>query len=212
MRITVNREGFLEKIGMVQHVTDGASIPILSCLHLKAGKKGIIRASDLQTSIRVPVEVEVSEEGVVCMPSKKLYELTKELSVETFTIETKENQVKIKAGLGVFRLACQPVADFPEFPKAGEGERFKLEAKALVESIDKTLYAAATGQHEKYVLNGLLLHFTADHLHVVGTDGHRLAVASHEITRTGSEDKQLIISRKSAAEVKKILAGQDELR
>ena len=59
-------------------------------------------------------------------------------------------------------------------------------------------------QDVRYYLNGILLEVSPSQINVVATDGHRLAWSSCKI-KTDFTDETIIIPRKSALELQKLL-------
>ncbi|HSB51235.1 MAG TPA: DNA polymerase III subunit beta, partial [Dissulfurispiraceae bacterium] len=73
------------------------------------------------------------------------------------------------------------------------------------EMIDRTLYSAGESD-TRYVLNGLHLNLNTEGLlTVVGTDGHRLALAERTLETKVKEERKMILSRKSVAELRRFL-------
>jgi DNA polymerase III subunit beta len=81
-----------------------------------------------------------------------------------------------------------------------------------LELIRKTLFAAGDND-ARYILNGLLVTLINTEkkttLRLVGTDGHRLAVAEHEMSQSGGkgvpQEIKAIIPKKAAHEMRRLL-------
>src|SRR5208283_5439973 len=83
--------------------------------------------------------------------------------------------------------------------------KMEIDSLLLLEMIDKTLYAAGESD-TRYVLNGLLFNIKPDGtLTVVGTDRHRLALSTKTLASKRKEEKKIIFSRKSLAELRRFL-------
>ncbi len=210
MKITVQREELHRKLSDIQNIVEKKNtMPILNHFLLTAEKAGsYITATDLETALKEPIALEVLEEGKVCIPAKKLFEIVREMDGE-ITIEATEKQwVRVKAGKSVFRLAGLSDEEFPVWPSitaSGDTEEVQIESGLLREIVEKTLYAAGESD-TRYVLNGLLFHLKQDgRLTVVGTDGHRLALSHKTIPVSLQEEKKLIVSRKSISELRRFL-------
>jgi len=88
-------------------------------------------------------------------------------------------------------------------------EEISLEAKTMAGLIEKTVFAAGDSD-TRYTLNGLLFHITTDNrLSMVGTDGHRLAAMAKPIEGKLTEEKKLIVPKKAAVELRKILEKRE---
>ncbi|MDA8432803.1 MAG: DNA polymerase III subunit beta, partial [Nitrospiraceae bacterium] len=80
----------------------------------------------------------------------------------------------------------------------------------LAEVIEKTVYAAGESD-TRYTLNGLLFHFIPGaKATVVGTDGHRLALVKRDIDGAIKEERKVIVPRKAATELRKLLEKSGE--
>jgi DNA polymerase-3 subunit beta len=207
MKIIVSKEEILAKLSNIQNIVEKRNtMPVLSHFLLDAGKQGAhIIATDLDTALKEPLQVKVEKEGKICVPARKMFEIVREVEGE-LTLETVDDQwLKLKAGASNFRLACLPSKEFPAWPGMEEREEISMNAKVLGEVIEKTVYAAGESD-TRYTLNGLLFHVTpASQITVVGTDGHRLALIQRGIAGAPKEEKKLIIPRKAATELRKLL-------
>lgn len=212
MKIIVSKEEILAKLSNIQNIVEKRNtMPVLSHFLLDAVKQGPhIVATDLDTALKEPFKIKVEKEGKICIPARKMFEIVREVEGE-LTIESVDDQwLKIKAGASNFRLACLSSKEFPAWPGMEDMEEITVPAKTLLEMIEKTLFAA--GENDtRYTLNGLLYHvFPGGKLTMVGTDGHRLALISRNIEGSVSEEKRLIIPRKAAAELRKLLDKAEE--
>ncbi len=211
MKIKVQREELHKKLSDIQNIVEKKNtMPILNHFLLSAAPgASFITATDLETALKESVELEVLEEGTVCIPAKKLFEIVREMDGE-ITIESTEKQwVKVKSGKSVFRIAGLSVDEFPVWPSitaSGDAEEIQIEAALLREIVEKTIYAAGESD-TRYVLNGLLFHLQASGgICVVGTDGHRLALLQKAVPFSVKEERKLIVSRKSVSELRRFLA------
>jgi DNA polymerase-3 subunit beta len=64
-------------------------------------------------------------------------------------------------------------------------------------------------QDVRYYLNGILMEISPDHLKLVATDGHRLALSEFKINISVDEAKQIIIPRKAVLELSRLLEASD---
>jgi DNA polymerase-3 subunit beta len=217
MKITVQKEELQKKLSDIQNIVEKKNtMPILNHFLLSAEKKdAYITATDLETAFKEPIKLDIAQEGRICVPAKKLFEIVRELEEEV-TIESADSQwVKVRSGKSKFRLASLSTEEFPIWPSLGKEsdkkiEELEISASLLLDMIDKSIYAAGESD-TRYVLNGLLLHVKPEGmLTVVGTDGHRLAVSEKAIGVKQKEEKKLIISRKSIAELRRFLIDESK--
>lgn len=207
MKVTVEKEELQKRLSDIQNIVEKKNtMPILNQFLLTAEKAGsYITATDLETAFKEPIALTVAEEGKMCIPARKLFEIVREMEGD-ITLESADAQwVKVKSGKSHFRIACLSADEFPVWPSLENTEEMDIAASLLLEMVDRSLYAAGESD-TRYVLNGLLLHIKPGGiLAVVGTDGHRLALCEKALDTQLNEEKKLVISRKSVSELRKFL-------
>ncbi|MBA3060705.1 MAG: DNA polymerase III subunit beta [Nitrospirae bacterium] len=213
MKLSVSKEELQEKLSNIQNIVEKRNtMPVLSHFLLDAGKKKAhIVATDLETAIKEPLQVKVEQEGKLCIPARKMFEIVKEVDGD-ITMETEDGQwLKVNAGLSKFKLACLSADEFPAWPGMENVEEMQMDTKNLIEMIEKSLYAAGESD-TRYTLNGLLFHVKkgSSEMTVVGTDGHRLSSITSKINTPLKEEKKVIIPRKAAAEIRRFLDRDTE--
>ena len=207
MKIIVSKDEILAKLSNIQNIVEKRNtMPILSHFLLDAGKTGsFVTATDLDTALKEPLQMKVEKEGKICIPARKMFEIVREVEGDLHLESVDEQWLKLKAGASSFRLACLSAKEFPAWPGMEDMEEIQVGAEVLAEVIEKTVYAAGESD-TRYTLNGLLFHIApAVKATVVGTDGHRLALIKRDIEGTIKEERKLIIPRKAAAELRKLL-------
>ena len=152
------------------------------------------------------------EAGTLTVSARKLFEIIKELRDGEIELATSENNwLTIQAGKSQFKIVSLSAGDYPALPAIDKEGLTPLTSSNLLELIRKTLFAAGDND-ARYILNGLLVTLvTGDKkttLRLVGTDGHRLAVAEQEVA-AGSKDApreiKAIIPKKAAHEIRRLL-------
>jgi DNA polymerase-3 subunit beta len=216
MKISVSKDEMLEKLANIQNIVEKKNtMPILSHFLLNAGKKGsYIIATDIETALKEPLDVNVEKEGKICIPARKLFEIVREVEGDLSFEAVDEQWLKVRAGASDFRLACLPHGDFPAWPATLGGEDVEevtVDAAILLEMIEKTLYSAGESD-TRYTLNGLLFHAKPQIklLTVVGTDGHRLALIIRQMDSEVKAEKKIIVPRKAVAELRRFLPASGE--
>ncbi|HYQ48695.1 MAG TPA: DNA polymerase III subunit beta, partial [Thermodesulfovibrionales bacterium] len=182
------------------------TMPILSHFLLDASKGGSsITATDLETALREPLSAKVEKEGRICVPARKMFEIVREVEGDIICESVDDQWLKIKAGASSFRLACLSAKEFPAWPGMEDMEEITIPAETLADLIEKTVYSAGDSD-TRYTLNGLLFHvMPGGSLSAVGTDGHRLATITKKIEGKIVEEKKMIVPKKAAAELRKVL-------
>ncbi|MFZ6017496.1 MAG: DNA polymerase III subunit beta [Nitrospirota bacterium] len=217
MKLSVSKDEIQEKLSNIQNIVEKRNtMPVLSHFLLSAGKKGShIVATDLETALKEPLQVNVEKEGRLCIPARKLFEIVREVDGDLSFESIDEQWLRVKAGNSEFRLACLSANEFPAWPGMEEVENIVVEVKTLMDMIEKTIYSAGESD-TRYTLNGLLFHIKPEEgrLTIVGTDGHRLASIVRQMDGEDIKDeKKMIVPRKAASELRRFLDGEvDKVR
>lgn len=215
MKVRIGRDELLTGLQRVQGVVEKRNtMPILSNVLLEARQEGAeIVATDLEIGMRGLYKAAVLETGGVTISARKLFEIIKELPSGDIELTTGENNwTTIQAGKSQFKIVGLPSADYPALPAIEREGLTPLSGDGLLELIRKTLFAAGDND-ARYILNGLLVTLINTEkkttLRLVGTDGHRLAVAEQEMSQAGGkgipQEIKAIIPKKAAQEMRRLL-------
>jgi DNA polymerase-3 subunit beta len=215
MKVRIGRDELLTGLQRVQGVVEKRNtMPILSNVLLEARQEGAeIVATDLEIGMRGLYKAAVLETGGVTISARKLFEIIKELPSGDIELTTGENNwTTIQTGKSQFKIVGLPSADYPALPAIEREGLTPLSGDGLLELIRKTLFAAGDND-ARYILNGLLVTLINTEkkttLRLVGTDGHRLAVAEHEMSQAGGkgipQEIKAIIPKKAAQEMRRLL-------
>jgi DNA polymerase-3 subunit beta len=209
MKLKVDREEVQKVLQNIQGIVEKkTTMPILSHFLLKAAKITSIAATDLDIAFTRPLKAEVIKKGSLCIPARKLFEIAKEVEDDILLESQENNWLKVSSGKSTFKLMGLPEDEYPTLPEVSRSEELNISADTLKNMIEKTVYA--TGDSDtRYTLNGLLMHFIPKkkniELRIIGTDGHRLAFITKDIEGKLSEEKKLILPKKAAIELKRLL-------
>lgn len=215
MKVRIGRDELLTGLQRVQGVVEKRNtMPILSNILLEAKQEGVeIIATDLEIGMRGFYKATVQNTGGITLSARKLYEIIKELPSGDIDITSAENNwTNIQAGKSQFKIVGLPSADYPALPAIEREGLIPLSGAGLLELIRKTLFAAGDND-ARYILNGLLVTLiSADRkttLRLVGTDGHRLAVAEQDLGKPEGkgvpQEIKAIIPKKAAHEMRRLL-------
>ncbi|MBM4139430.1 MAG: DNA polymerase III subunit beta [Nitrospira sp.] len=215
MKVRIGRDELLTGLQRVQGVVEKRNtMPILSNILLEVKQDGVeIIATDLEIGMRGLYKATVLKPGGVTISARKLFEIIKELPPGEIELTARDNNwTTIQAGKSQFKVVGLPSADYPALPAIEREGLTPLLGDGLLELIRKTLFAAGDND-ARYILNGLLVTLVATDkkttLRLVGTDGHRLAVAEQEVGKAGSkgvpQEIKAIIPKKAAHEMRRLL-------
>lgn len=213
MKIRVQKELLQKKLSNIQGIIDkGSSQFMLNHFLLDAGReRSFIMATDLETAYREPIDLEVEEEGSLCIPGKKFYDFVRELEGTISLEAVDENWLKISSGKTLVKLASLSSQDYPIWPILEGKLEISLSSASLIKLIERTIYAVKDVDSRPFT-KGLLFRITEDGvLTVVGTDSHRLSMAVGQVLRSkgdieGSVD--VLLSKKSIVELRKVLGPE----
>ena len=214
MNFVINRETLSSALQTIIGVVERNPTPaILANLLLENSDKGLrLTAQDEEMQLTTTVEGDFGEAGSTTLPARKLLDIALSLEPEkedelTFSF-AEEGQATIVSGRSRFVLATLPADEFPQIELEKGDIALAIQQGLLKALLEKTTFAMAQ-QDIRYYLNGLLLEAQPDRLRTVATDGHRLAWAETEFALPVKEAKQLIIPRKGAQELSKLLMDSD---
>ncbi len=216
----MGRVELLTGLQRVQGVVEKRNtMPILSNILIEAKQEGVeIVATDLEIGMRGLYKATVEKPGGITVSARKLYEIIKELAVGEIEITASDNNwTTIHAGKSQFKIVGLPSTDYPALPTIEREGLIPLAGAGFLELIRKTLFAAGDND-ARYILNGLLVTLITSEkktiLRLVGTDGHRLAVAEQEVGKAGAkgapQEIKAIIPKKAAHEMQHLLEEGDE--
>lgn len=221
MRVTVEREVLLTALHRVQGIVEKRNtMPSLANVLLEAKKEGLdISATDLELGMRGLYKATVEETGSVTFSARKLYEILKEIRDQKIAMTvTDDCLVTLKTERGEFKVVGLPSKDFPPLPAIERDGLIPLPGTGLLQLIRKTLFAVGDND-TRYVLNGLLIVVTSADgtpvIRLVGTDGHRLAMAEQKLEAENKEsadaqEEKVIVPKKAAAEIRRLLEEDED--
>lgn len=219
MKLRIARDELLTGLQRVQGVVEKRNtMPILSNILLEAKSDGVdIIATDLELGMRGLYKAAVKEPGSITLSARKLYEILKELPEGEIELTVGANNwATIQSGKSQFKIVGLPSSEYPALPAIEREGLTPLSGAGLANLIRKTLFAVGDND-ARYILNGLLITLNVSEkkttLRLVGTDGHRLAVADQEASqpagKEGPKEIKAIIPKKAAMEMRHLLEEGD---
>ncbi len=184
------------------------SLPILDCFlfELKDGALSIT-ASDSETTMVTTVEVSDSDaDGRVAVIAKTILDALKEIPEQplTFDINVDTLEILVQYQNGKYSFMGQNPDEFPMSTQLGDNSvRFQLDAQALLNGINKALFATADDELRP-VMNGVYFDITTENITMVASDGHKLARCKM-LGVKGNERAAFILPKKPGALIKNLL-------
>ena len=212
MKFSISREAFLQPLSQVIGVVERRqTLPVLAnfMLVVRDGRL-TVTGTDMEVELISTVSANVSQEGEITTPARKLLDIVKALpDGASITFSVKDEKVTLTAGRSRFTLSTLPASEFPATDQVENLENIAVRESSLKNMMDKTSFAMAN-QDVRYYLNGLLFDFSDQQLRAIATDGHRLAVCDLEGVVKISSDRQLIVPRKGVMELVRMLSAEEE--
>jgi DNA polymerase-3 subunit beta len=171
--------------------------PILANVLLNAdqekGRLGLT-GFDLSLGIRTSFPAQVSQGGMITIPSKIFNDIVSRLPDGEVTITYEEDEfednpiISIKSASGSFQIRGIKAEDYPELPQVGKDNALMLPISALSEGLKGSLFAASMDE-TKQILTGIHLIREDDTLEFASTDGHRLAIVKTTDQKPTDDDQ-----------------------
>jgi len=176
MKFIVSSSSLLKHLQQISGVINSNTVlPILEDFLFEIeNKKLTIVATDLETVMRVQMEVESKDNGRVCIPSKILMDSLKNLADQPLTLDIDKNfAVEITSDSGKYKVMGENPDNFPKEPMADDTTAFTMPSSALVTGINKTLFAVSSDDLRP-AMTGVFFELTPNSIQFVATDAHRL--------------------------------------
>src|SRR6185295_2478339 len=146
MKFIVSSSALLKQLLQIIGVINANTVlPILEDFLFEIEKNKLtVVATDLETVMKVHLEVEAKDSGKVCIPAKILIDSLKNISEQplTFTID-KNFGIEITSDNGKYKVMGENPDNFPKEPVADDTTSFKMTAAALVKAINKTVFSTS---------------------------------------------------------------------
>lgn len=176
MKFIVSSSALLKQLQQISGVTNASTVlPILEDFLFEVEKNQLtVMATDLETFMKVQLEVEAREPGKVCIPARILMDSLKNIPDQplTFTIDSNFG-IEITSNNGKYKVMGENPDNFPREPDNTGATSFTISSSILVRAINKTLFAVSTDDLRP-AMNGVYLEMDDSGVQFVSTDAHRL--------------------------------------
>lgn len=211
MKFIVSSSSLLKHLQQISGVINANTVlPILEDFLFEIqDKKLSVTATDLETVMRVQLDIESKIDGKVCIPAKILMDSLKNIADQplTFNID-KSYGVEITSDNGKYKVMGENPDNFPKEPAADDTTGFKMSSGALVTAINKTIFAVS-GDDLRPAMTGVFFELTKDGVQFVATDAHRLVRYKRTDTKATKTDS-FIVPKKPLNLLKNALPDNDD--
>jgi DNA polymerase III subunit beta len=176
MKFIVSSSALLKQLQQINGVINANTVlPILEDFLFEIDKtKLTVVATDLETVMKVHLEIEARENGRVCIPAKILMESLKNIPEQPLTFNIDKNfAIEITSDNGKYKVMGENPDNFPKEPLADEANSFSMASSSLVTAINKTLFAVSNDDLRP-AMTGVFFELDKKGLTCVATDAHRL--------------------------------------
>lgn len=210
LHVVLEKTHLMKALSHCQGVVERRNtVPILGHVLLESqGNTLKITATDLEISFIETIPAHIQKPGSTTVSAHLLFDVVRKLP-EGSDIELKTTEdgtfLHLQSGRSTYNFSCLPVIDFPVMTTEELPCTFKIHAAELSRLIDQTRFSMST-EETRYYLNGIFFHKTSDgFLRAVATDGLRLAQAQVELPAETATLPEVIISRKTIHEIRKLI-------
>ncbi|MEP7106382.1 MAG: DNA polymerase III subunit beta [Ferruginibacter sp.] len=176
MKFIVSSSALLKQLLQINGVINANTVlPILEDFLFEIEKNKLtVVATDLETVMKVHLDVEAKDSGKVCIPAKILMDSLKNIADQplTFTID-KNFGIEITSDYGKYKVMGENPDNFPKEPVADDANSFTMASTALVTAINKSLFAVSSDDLRP-AMTGVFFELDPKGLTCVATDAHRL--------------------------------------
>ncbi|MDB5190470.1 MAG: polymerase beta subunit [Segetibacter sp.] len=176
MKFIVSSSSLLKHLQQISGVINANTVlPILEDFLFEIEDKRLnIVATDLETVMRVQMEVESKVNGRVCIPSKILMDSLKNIADQPLTFNIDKNfAVEITSDNGKYKVMGENPDNFPKEPSSEDTTAFTMPSSAIVTAINKTLFAVSNDDLRP-AMTGVYFELNPGFIQFVATDAHRL--------------------------------------
>ena len=176
MKFIVSSAALLKQLLQINGVINANTVlPILEDFLFEIDKNILtVVATDLETVMKVHLDIEAKENGKVCIPAKILIDSLKNLADQPLTFNIDKNfGIELTSDNGKYKVMGENPDNFPKEPVADNANSFTMKSTALVTAINKSLFAVSSDDLRP-AMTGVFFELDENSLTVVATDAHRL--------------------------------------
>jgi len=176
MKFIVSSSALLKQLQHIAGVINANTVlPILEDFLFEVDKNKLtVVATDLETVMRVQLDIEAKDSGKVCIPAKILMDSLKNIPDQPLTFNIDKNfGIEITSDSGKYKVMGENPDNFPKEPSADETTAFTATSSALLTAVNKTLFAVSNDDLRP-AMTGVFFELDKKGIQAVATDAHRL--------------------------------------
>ncbi|MDQ6757926.1 MAG: DNA polymerase III subunit beta [Bacteroidota bacterium] len=176
MKFIVSSSQLLKHLQQISGVINANTVlPILEDFLFEIEKNKLtVVATDLETVMKIHLDIEAKDSGKVCIPSKILLDSLKNIAEQPLTFNIDKNfGIEITSDNGKYKVMGENPDNFPKEPVADAATSFTMPSSALVTAINKSLFAVSNDDLRP-AMTGVFFELDKNGITCVATDAHRL--------------------------------------
>jgi len=176
MKFIVSSSALLKQLQHIAGVINANTVlPILEDFLFEVEKNKLsVVATDLETVMRIQLDIEAKDTGKVCIPAKILLDSLKNIPDQPLTFNIDKNfGIELTSDNGKYKVMGENPDNFPKEPTADDTTSFNTSAASLITAINKTLFAVSNDDLRP-AMTGVFFELDKKGMQTVATDAHRL--------------------------------------
>lgn len=211
MNFIVSSTQLLKNLQQISGVLNSNTVlPILMdfLFSIKDNQLTIV-GTDLETVVKIKMEIESREEGRICIPARILMDSLRNIPEQplTFSID-KTFAIEITSDTGKYKIMGEDPENYPKDPDSEESVSFEMPSSAMHAVINKCMFAAGSDSLRP-AMAGVFFELSKKSLITVATDAHRLAKLTRKDIQ-GKENASFVVPKKPLLLMKNLLPVTDE--
>ncbi|MFV0452678.1 MAG: DNA polymerase III subunit beta [Propioniciclava sp.] len=211
MKIRVERDVLADAVQWVaRSLPNRPSVPILAGLRMEAsGDQVVLSSFDYETSAKVTLPAQVSEEGTVLVSGRLLADIARSLPAKPVDLAADSSKMELTCAHARFTLQLLPVNEYPDLPTMPRATG-TITPDTFAQAVGQVVVAA--GRDELLpVFTGVRVEIDGDTLSLLATDRYRMALKElpWRPATNGADGAALVPARVLAESSKSMTAGDD---
>jgi len=211
MKFIVSSSALLKQLQHISGVINANTVlPILEDFLFEVEKNKLsVVATDLETVMRIQMDIEAKDSGKVCIPAKILLDSLKNIPDQPLTFNIDKNfGIELTSDNGKYKVMGENPDNFPKEPSADDTTTFKATSSALITAINKTLFAVSNDDLRP-AMTGVFFELDKKGMQCVATDAHRLVKYKRTDVSCPKNDN-FIVPKKPLTLLKSALPANDD--
>lgn len=176
MKFIVSSSALLKQLQQINGVIGSNNVlPILEDFLFEIDKNKLtVVATDLETVMKIHLDIEAKDSGRVCIPAKILMDSLKNLPNQPLTFDIDKNfSIEITSDNGKYKVMGENPDNFPKEPLADDTTAFTISSHQLLTAINKSIFAVSSDDLRP-AMTGVFFELEKSGLTAIATDAHRL--------------------------------------